>query len=120
VFLTILVGLTGCFTSTRRSQWREGTTTIEIAGPPGAPFKASYVRGDQRYEISDTVPFTIVTGRGLSEFEVRKLNLDDSFTVEARFDTDELHMNFSTTAGPKVPGVRVDVRNGLSVVNLKE
>lgn len=114
-----IIGSAGCATSNRGNRWQQGTTTINVSGPPSAPFTGFYLCDGQRFEFSSAVPFTFAV-EGLSEAEIRKANSGDSLTVEAHFRGEEMHLNFSTTAGPTVPGVRIQVRNGLSVENLKQ
>ena len=120
VLATAMVALVGCATATanRSNKWREGTTTIKISGKAGSPFTAFYLREGQRYDLTNSVPFTL-TQTGLTECEIRKVNLNDVFTVEARFDHPDMHLTFSSTAAAGIPGVRVEVHNGLAVENLR-
>ena len=125
----------GCATSNERPQAQLGTTTLNIWGAQGTQFTGFYVHNGKRSKLANAVPSTPLTSSrrhynststmpfsfvvdGLSEAEIRKVNPAESLTVEAHWERAGTDMTFSTTAGPGVPGVRVQVRNGLSVRNL--
>lgn len=120
VVLTILIpALPGCGSVSRNRDLRRGITTITVSGPEGARVVTTYWKGNQSFGITNSLPHTI-SEVGISTAEVRKVNSQETITVDARFQGEGMTYNFSTTAGPGIPGARVDVRNGLSLSNLKE
>jgi hypothetical protein len=115
----LLLGLTGCATSSRNA-WQQGTTTINVTGTPGARITGFYVQDGQRHPIASSVPFTL-SEPGLSEAEIRKAILADTFTAETRFRGPEERASYANVVVPPgIPGVRVSVRKGFSVEHLRK
>ncbi len=119
--LALVVAAVGCTTSkATKAAWQRGTTTINVTGPAGTAVTGFYIRGGQRHSFTNSVPFAL-TEAGLSEVEIRKVQLDEPMTVEARYDGPERHGTFANMAtAPGTPGVRVVLRNGFSVEQLKK
>lgn len=115
----LLLPLTGCATASH-SAWRQGTTTINVTGRPGTRISGFYVQDGQRHKFSDAVPFTL-SERAVSEVEIRKVNPDESITVETRYEDPERHLSYANmAAGLGVPGVHVELRKGFWVENLRK
>jgi hypothetical protein len=111
--------LTGCATTADSTAViRPGfalSTSIEVVGTPGSPFIARYVHQGQNVNLTNALPFTLENTK-LSEFTIRKVNLQETFTLHARQGGIEM----SSTAGPGIPGIRVLATNGLEVQTLRD
>ena len=112
--------LPGCATKSHNASAHQGITKIEVSGNPGVLITGFYVQKGQRHEITGSLPFNL-TETGLSECEIRKVNPKETFTLVTRQEGPERHSSFANmTAGPGVPGVRVELRKGFSVESLKK
>jgi hypothetical protein len=83
------------------------TTTVQLTGTAGAQFTGSYVRSRERVAVSGVLPATF-TESGVSRWEFRKLNADDTLTLEARDGNSYLNL----TAAPGTLGVAVNTPEG--------
>ena len=116
----LIMAFAGCAAPNQNDAWRQATTTINATSPMASRITGFYVQNGQRHEIASDLPFTL-TQTGLSEVEIRKVNLNDTVTLETRCEHPERKLSFANmAAGPGVPGVRVELRKGFSVENLKK
>jgi len=95
-----------------------GITTVNVIGPEGAPIAGYYVQNGQRVPISATLPFSFAHD-GLSELELQKVRPDETLAMAAQNDNQGWHSEVMSQAGEGVIGLRVRVRNGLIVDQIK-
>jgi hypothetical protein len=90
-----------------------------VVGPDGTPISGSYVQDGYRVPITGRLPFTL-THNGLSEFEILKGHPDGTLALAAQYDDHGWHSEVVSEAGEGVAGLRVRVRNGLFVEEIKQ
>ena len=97
-----------------------GTTTIKLSGVAGTSFTGDYVRDRQRVVVSGVIPWSLHSA-GISEFEFRKANPEDSFAFVAHYDdASGAHAEQSREVPSGVPGVRGKIQDhGLITGNLQ-
>jgi len=81
--------------------------TVQLTGTERAQFTGSYIRGRERIAVSGVLPATF-TESGISRWEFRKVNVDDTLTLEARDGRSYLNL----TAAPGTPGVAANTPEG--------
>jgi hypothetical protein len=90
----------------------QGTTQMVLSGPTGVVITGHCVQDGRRIAISNALPWSFEQER-ISSFEIRKLNPDDTLVVDMSYDGDGAHAKMKKPLGPGVPGIRVQIQNGL-------
>lgn len=89
-----------------------GTTQMTVSGPMDAIVTGYYIRDGQRIAISNALPWSF-EGDRVSRLELRKANPADTLVVEMRYDGNGAHARMKKPLGAGMPGIRVQVQNGL-------
>lgn len=112
--------LIGCATSKHGPGWRQATTSIKVFGALESHVVGYYLRDGERHSFVQSLPFTLVE-TGLSEVEIRKAKPEDSITAEVQHNTPGTEIRAANlVAGPGTTGVRIQLKNGFSVEQLRD
>ncbi len=95
-----------------------GITTINVIGNDGSRITGYYVEKGTRVPISGQLPF-VMAHDDLSELEIWKEHPAQVLTLAAQNDDQGWHSEVMSQAGDGVAGLRVRVRDGLIVDEIK-
>jgi hypothetical protein len=73
---------TGCGTI---RQDNSAVTTLQLSGPPGAPFSGYLVKYGERVKVSNVTPWTY-QGQGITGFEFKKADRNVAMDLQTFYD----------------------------------